>query len=138
MNNTKKSLQHSCAIVNICLSGLLALLLLIIVLTFDFYFDVVSENMQISADQLELVKTSTMTILVMVLLLSLVTLAFSIVSEVFTVKQKNSKGFFITLIVMDAIFTSFSLSTIYLLAFAIPLGLAIAVVCMKDTQIITE
>ncbi len=132
MNNTKKGLQHGCAIVNICLSGLLTLLLLITIVSFDAYFEIVAANVQLSTMELEMLKSSTLVILIMGFLLVLVTLIFSIVAEVFTAKQKNAKGLFITLIVMDAILTLCAFSAVYFLAFAVPLGLAIAVVCMKD------
>lgn len=89
MNNTKKGLQHGCAIVNICLSGLLTLLLLITIVSFDAYFEIVAANVQLSTMELEMLKSSTLVILIMGFLL--VTRYFNLFNCCRSVYSKTKK-----------------------------------------------
>lgn len=135
--NKKKKFQEAAAIISIVLSSIFTFIFLISFAVFDRAFEIIKEQVgsQLSAEELEMLKSTTKVVMIMAIAY-LIAIVVSIFAEVKTIRQERSKGLFITILVLNAIATLFSLSSSIFVAllFAVPVAFSIVVLCLKDSQ----
>lgn len=136
--NKKKKFQEAAAIISIVLSSIFTFIFLISFAVFDRAFEIIKEQVgsQLSAEELEILKSTTKVVMIMAIAYLVAIIVVSIFAEVKTIRQERSKGLFITILVLNAIATLFSLSSSIFVAllFAVPAAFSIVVLCLKDSQ----
>ena len=113
--NKKKKFQEAAAIISIVLSSIFTFIFLISFAVFDRAFEIIKEQVgsQLSAEELEILKSTTKVVMIMAIAYLVAIIVVSIFAEVKTIRQERSKGLFITILVLNAIATLFSLSFKY-------------------------
>lgn len=92
--NKKKKFQEAAAIISIVLSSIFTFIFLISFAVFDRAFEIIKEQVgsQLSAEELEMLKSITKVVMIMAIAYLIAIIVVSIFAEVKTIRQERSKG----------------------------------------------